>query len=1306
MNARRLTLATLVSLCVAICGLVAGAGLASAAVSEFGSAGGGSGQFGEPQGLAVDQESGDVYVVDRNNDRVEKFGSEGQFLLGWGWGVKDGAPALQTCSVSCFPGNSGSGAGQFEFAHGVAVDESGLSHDVYVMDSGNARVQKFSPTGEFLLMFGKHVNATTNGDVCVAGEACQAGEFGSEPGAFSPAATSQYIAVSKLGVVYVGDANRVQKFASTGALAGEIALTGAGEVTALSLGAGGGIYVEASELSGVHEYQDCAGVCAGVEIGTPLDTEGLTQGVSGPLAVGPLGELFVADPSGVRHILEYGASGEQLASFDAGGEDASHGLAFGDAIERVYTMNRESVSLVALPPKGPLVLPGSVAAGELMPTMATFGAKVNAEGDAGVSYRFEYGPTAAYGASTAGKALNGGFEDQTASAPLSELQPDTLYHFRIVVTSGAGETVGSDETFTSLSAVPIDSESVSSLTSESARLAAELNPLGQATEYNFEYGSSMAYGARAPEPDASAGSGTGDITKTLVVEGLQPSTTYHFRVVAHNRFGTTDGPDRVFVTMPLATAGSLADGRAWELVSPVEKHGVRLEAIAKEGAVIQASEDGSAFTYVAKGPITPDPESSRSAVNSQLLSIRGAQGWSTEDISTRHESVAGLRLGVPSEYTIFSPTLSAGLVEPEGTTPLGFGQAADAERTPYRREADGSFTPLVTADNVPTETKFGGREEDPGLFAEGANLVSATSDLSHVIIESPQDLDTTRHFEGLGHESLYEWEQGALHLVSVLPNGVPAAEEGFRAQLGFGSLSVWNAVSANGSRIFFEAKLEGNAHLYVRDTTAQQTAQIDLPEAGVFPGGGNPKFQTASVDGRRVFFTDEQRLTINSRAGTPAAVNHPDLYTCEIGMMAGKLECGNLKDLSVPLGNHEQGSVLGEILGSDEAADSVYFVANGRLTPDASAGDCEGSVYGAATLPPTGQSCGLYRYSAASGAVSFVATLSNRDAPEWEATSAGDLGTTAARESGDGRYFAFMSQESLTGYDNVDARSGVRDEEVFVYDSAVNSLRCVSCASSGARPDGVLDPPEFPGLLVDRPKIWEKQTLAGSIPGWTRVNVTHALYPSRVLSNNGRLFFDSPVALVPQDTNGKGDVYEYEPAGVGTCHEASGCVNLMSGGRSSEEAAFLDASSEGEDVFFLSASKLVPADTDGALDVYDAHVCSAAMPCGAAGPTVTSPSECVTAESCRSSAAAQPAIFGAPSSATFMGRGNIVPQASPKPVVKKALTRAQKLGAALKACKQEKKRGGRVTCEKSARRRYGAAKKAKKSAHNSRGAGR
>ncbi len=173
--------------------------------------------------------------------------------------------------------------------------------------------------------------------------------------------------------------------------------------------------------------------------------------------------------------------------------------------------------------------------------------------------------------------------------------------------------------------------------------------------------------------------------------------------------------------------------------------------------------------------------------------------------------------------------------------------------------------------------------------------------------------------------------------------------------------------------------------------------------------------------------------------------------------------------------------------------------------------------------------------------------------------------------------------------------------------------------------------------------------LAANVPGFTPYRDQMALYQSRYLSDSGRLFFNSHEALVPQDVNGQWDVYEYEPPGIGDCTavdvtfspRSGGCVGLISSGESAQESAFLDASENGDDVFFLTTSRLSSQDFDDDYDVYDAHVCGAEGV--ACAPVVTLPPPCTTEASCKSAPTPQPTLYAPPASATFNGPGNLAP---------------------------------------------------------------
>jgi len=91
-------------------------------------------------------------------------------------------------------------------------------------------------------------------------------------------------------------------------------------------------------------------------------------------------------------------------------------------------------------------------------------------------------------------------------------------------------------------------QAASSITVTGATLNASITPVGEATAYHFEYGTTTAYGQSAPVPDEAVGSGYEAVTKSKAIANLQPETTYHFRVVASSVEGTAYGEDMTFKT--------------------------------------------------------------------------------------------------------------------------------------------------------------------------------------------------------------------------------------------------------------------------------------------------------------------------------------------------------------------------------------------------------------------------------------------------------------------------------------------------------------------------------------------------------------------------------------------------------------------------------------------------------------------------------------------------------------------------------------------------------------------------------------
>jgi hypothetical protein len=165
------------------------------------------------------------------------------------------------------------------------------------------------------------------------------------------------------------------------------------------------------------------------------------------------------------------------------------------------------------------------------------------------NYYFEYGTTTGYGAATTAGNAGSGSGDVMVSTNIGSLTASTLYHFRLVATSSAGTTYGADLIFTTSGAANapvVITNPASNLTDTSAWLNGSVNPNGQSTTYYFEYGLSAAYGSTTGL--GLAGSGNAAVTVSTSISELTPGNVYHFRLVAYNDGGTTNGDDQTFVT--------------------------------------------------------------------------------------------------------------------------------------------------------------------------------------------------------------------------------------------------------------------------------------------------------------------------------------------------------------------------------------------------------------------------------------------------------------------------------------------------------------------------------------------------------------------------------------------------------------------------------------------------------------------------------------------------------------------------------------------------------------------------------------
>ena len=430
--------------------------------TTFGAAGAGDGEFGSTvAGVAVRQSTGDVYVVDAAADRVQRFDADGGYLGQFGTpGTGDGELTLGGASA------------------GVAVDQA--SGDVFVGDTANNRIQRFSATGVYQSQFG----------VAGAGD----GELAA-PVAVAVDPTSHDVYVADR------DNNRVQRFSSAGVYEAQLGTLGAGygelsAPTGVAVDATGAVYVLDSGNARVQKFD---GLGAFQSVFAPATLTFSPQA----LAVDPAtGHVFVAqylpDYSGTQ-ILELNAAGNTVESHGSvlpvvGGLDvrATSG--------RIYAADLYGSRVLLLDDLiAPEVTTGAATA--ITATSATVNAIINAHDGPAVTYRFAASTDGATWTPMADAGPVTGNGDTPVSEPVTDLQPNTQYSVRVVATPALNPAVTSaPETFTTVATPPsVTTGTVLELADDAAVLSGDVDPQGTPTQYWFEYGPTKDYGSSVPQ---------------------------------------------------------------------------------------------------------------------------------------------------------------------------------------------------------------------------------------------------------------------------------------------------------------------------------------------------------------------------------------------------------------------------------------------------------------------------------------------------------------------------------------------------------------------------------------------------------------------------------------------------------------------------------------------------------------------------------------------------------------------------------------------------------------------------------------
>jgi len=1268
---------------------------------------------GSLSGVAVNQQTGNVYVADGSAGVIDVFGASG------------GSPTGEVPKEITGLGNAGAAEPE-----GVAVDNScfyeklsGAACEAFDHSNGDVYLANEKKSG------GAVQKLALNG-LSHEYEVVQEFRFKEVSG----------VAVDHRGDLYVADfyggakeePKVIAELNSKGEEVGAIAQAAIAHPFYVAVGAPGVIYVGGYSKGGVAEIQ--------VGSKDEVLSETLLQTGAEAVAVDQQGDALVDSE---RALSEYDSAGALIGTF--GTFTGSFGVAVNDTSGEAYVSDRSAGVVDIFGPSGPLAEVVTGSATEPTGTSGRLNGTVNPEGVEVSDCHFDYveeagyaptepNPYAAGATAACAQTVGKGSGQVPVSANLTGLSPGTVYHFRLQATNANGTSFGGDATLSTI-APSITAASVTNLTATSADLTAKINPEDNATTYHFEY-DTRAYapgepphGTSLPESTISTGAVA---SVSQPISGLSANTTYHWRVVASSGVGTVTSPDQTFIDDTAGTA--LPDNRAYELVTPAHKNGALLNAFFLGGKAPQIAADGQ-HVIAASVQCFADPQTCKA--------IRAPDE------------------GNPFE---FSRTASGWVTHP-------LAAPASVETDSLRTVSADAGTALFSVPRVPPgviEEEFSGWDEhgsfvNVGPLGEHANFgavtggkVHSTRDLSHVVYQ-PEEGKAVWSFNPTIAATLYEYvgtgnaEPLMVGVTGGFENGENHKPIGTCGTMlgGISQMSDSNgSLSGDGRTVYFTAVGHGHGDPCTEATSPparELYARIDgeLPDArSVLISGPTPtacsstechkntteeaaardaNFEAASADGSHAFFTDTQQLSDHA-SEDPNPLSSAAGLSCSVVVEAGGCNlyesvclppCGRqgeepnasgreLIDVSegpggapVPEGPRVQG-----VVGISGDGSHVYFVARGVLT---------GAEQNQSHETAEDERENLYVYERdeahPEGRLAFIATLSPFDGLEWKQKVPGS-GGGAANVTPTGRFLVFTSHRALTADATCVEGEGAAPacpQQVFEYDAQTHALVRVSVGEKGFNDngnDGVLGTPLETGqqdLYSGDARVAEPGRGDGesdSVP--VRLDPT--------MSDDGAfVFFQSPVALAPGALNDipVGEEKELFAQNVYEYHE--GHVSLISDGKDtthegktleSAVAPLLGSDATGANVFFTTFDQLVPEDTDTQRDIYDAHICSEAEPC----PQPRGPPAPCEGEACHGAPPAQGA-GQTPGSESFAGPGNLTPPPPPKSSPKgktAAQVRAEKLAKALKAC--HKKHGKkRAACERQARRAYGAKKASKSS---------
>jgi hypothetical protein len=675
------------------------------------------------------------------------------------------------------------------------------------------------------------------------------------------------------------------------------------------------------------------------------------------------------------------------------------------------------------------------------------------------------------------------------SAEATGLLPNTDYEVTLVAENAGGPVSSAPANFKTQKVAPAVESLFPGRVGSAVTLRGSVNPRNSTVTYQFEWGTTAAYGNVAPATPVALGFQDNSMHDvSTAISGLAPGTTYHYRLVGTNTESSavSHSADRSFttaaLTLPTACANDvfrvgfgafLPDCRGYEQVSPVDKGG--LEPLLDDRQVVDnflVAPGGSTIQYIYPGAFGD----AKTAVQfSRFKANRAGGTWTTHGIEIPQATYPEFG-GLPNLST--SKDLSHSLFySREALT----SDAVQNYYNVYLQNNDTGELDLVFT-----------RQQRPSVveFASEVNI-GGTPDFSHLLLRETMAL--TPDAPDNGKAKLYDYHDGEIHLVSFGPDDQPStdwvpndmnlhdamSDDGSRLVY---SLATSTAVNTDGIGVFERV----NGHT-VPISVSERTGEVGELEGGTV--------DYISNDGSAVYFHTYQPLT--DAGGERAAI---------FGGWTYRLKNGQLTEIT-----QRQGEARTDLDEVKVGGDGAY----------------------------------VYLREERGALVAWREGDSTIVGEGFGVSSEMALGT-----SPNGRYLAFTSSAPMTGYDNNNPAKCTSNFEqpgqcmqIFLYDGLMKELECASCRLDGGAPQG---PSNF-GAAAPSAFVTDDGTVAFSTPDplvATDVNGEVDVYqfkdgvPSLISSGTSSrrsllggisgqdLYFGTESQLVGQDRDRLYDIYD------------------------------------------------------------------------------------------------------------------------------------------------------------------------------------